>query len=194
MTGKVNLNEKADALRRFIRRESRMPGYGEMLRVFGYCSKNAVFGLLLKLEEAGYIRKKNGKISPTDRLAGTIKLLGTVQAGFPTPAEEELLDTLTLDEFLIKRPEATFMLKVTGDSMIEAGIQPGDLLLVERNQRPRTHDIVVAEVDGEWTLKYFVRDRRGVRLEAANKKYGTIYPRETMKIGGIVRTVIRKYD
>ena len=71
----------------------------------------------------GYVTKSRaGKIAATDKLIGSIKLLGAVQAGFPSPAEEELVDTLSLDEFLIENPEATFMLTVTGDSMIEAGI------------------------------------------------------------------------
>ena len=75
-------------------------------------------------------------------------------AGFPTPAEEELVDTITIDEFLINNKEATYMLKVSGDSMIDAGIQPGDMVLVERNRNAKEGDIVIAEVDNEWTMKY----------------------------------------
>ena len=59
---------------------------------------------------------------------------------------------------------------------------------------PRTNDIVIAHVDGEWTMKYFIRDEGGVRLEAANKKYQPIVPRTSLEIGGVVRTVIRKYN
>jgi len=141
----------------------------------------------------GYLTKRRGKIAATSRLTGTVKLLGAVQAGFPSPAEEELIDTLSLDEFLIERPEATFMLKVSGDSMLEAGIHPGDLVLVERGVAPRSNDVVVAQVDGEWTMKYFIRDRKGVRLEPANRKYKAITPRSSLEIGGVVRCVIRKY-
>jgi SOS-response transcriptional repressor LexA len=61
---------------------------------------------------------------------GSTKILGTVAAGFPSPAEGELVDTITIDEFLIVNKEATYMLKVSGDSMIEAGIHPGDMVLV----------------------------------------------------------------
>jgi len=194
MPRKTNLQEKISKLRIFVGREKRMPGYNEMLKLFGYRSKNAVFGLVQRLHEQGYISKTGRKIAPTGKLVGAVRLLGAVPAGFPSPAEEELLDTLSLDEFLVKKPEATFMLRVTGDSMIEAGIHPGDLVLVEKGSIPRNHDIVVAQVDGEWTLKYFIKDASGVRLEAANRKYPPLRPKTSLEIGGVVRTVIRKYD
>jgi repressor LexA len=189
----IHLEEKVRQLRGFYRREGRLPGYNEMLRLFGYRSKNAVFGLLRRLQEHGYLLKRRRKIAPTGRLTGGTRLLGAVQAGFPSPAEEELVDTLSLDEFLVKKPEATFMLTVSGDSMLDAGIHPGDIVLVERGATPRSGDIVVAQVDDEWTLKYFVRSAGGVRLEAANRKYKPIVPERSLAIGGVVRTVIRKY-
>lgn len=194
MPRKTNIQEKVSKLRAFYVAERRAPGYNEMLKIFDYRSKNAVFCLLRRIESLGYIRISGGRIAFTGKLTGSIRLLGSVQAGFPSPAEEELVDTLSLDDFLVERPDATFLLKVTGDSMVDAGIQPGDLVLVERGRAPKTNDIVVAEVDGEWTMKYFVRDRSGVRLEAANKAYATIRPRQSLNIGGVVRSVIRKYD
>jgi len=164
-----------------------------MLKLFNYRSKNAVYGLLLKLDEEGYIVKRRRKIALTGKITGSIRLLGAVQAGFPSPAEEELLDTLSLDEFLVDRPEATFMLKVTGDSMIDAGILPGDIVLIEKGGAPKNNDIVIAQVDGEWTMKYFVKKGREVRLEAANKNFKPIRPKNSLEIAGIVRTVIRKF-
>jgi repressor LexA len=163
-----------------------------MLTLFGYRSKNAVHGLIEKLVEQGYLAKQGHKLAMTGRLTGALRLIGTVQAGFPSPAEEELLDTLSLDEFLISKPEATFLLKVTGDSMLEAGILPGDMVLVERGAEPKANDIVIAQVDGEWTMKYFSRDEQGVRLDPANPKYRPIRPARTLEVGGVVRSVIRK--
>jgi len=161
----------------------------------GFRSSNAAFEFLQRLVREGYVRKApNGKVSPTARLIGTVRLLGTVAAGFPSPAEEELADILSLDEFLIRRPESTFLLVVSGDSMIEAGIHPGDLVLVERGTTPKNNDIVVAQVDDEWTLKYFHRDEQGVRLDPANRKYPSIRPTRSLVIGGVVRAVIRKYN
>lgn len=194
MPKKLGFAEKVRRLRDFFRRQRRVPGYSEMMSIFDYRSKNAVHGLLRKMEQHGYIRLDEGRIALTSRLSGEVRVLGSVQAGFPSPAEEQLVDTLSLDEFLITRPEATFMLKVTGDSMIDAGIHPGDLVLVEKGTSPRNNDIVVAQVDGEWTMKYFIKDKTGVRLEPANKKYKTIRPRNSLEIGGVVRSVVRKYD
>jgi repressor LexA len=181
-------------LREFYRRHGRNPGYNEMLELFGYRSKNAVFGFLRKLHEDGYIVKRGRKFSLTVRITGGLRLLGTVQAGFPSPAEEELADVMSLDEFLIKKPEATYMLTVSGDSMIDAGIHPGDLVLVERGATPKNRDIVIAQVDDAWTLKYFMKDERGVRLEPANQKYAAIIPSRSLVIGGVIRTVIRRYE
>jgi len=101
---------------------------------------------------------------------------------------------MSLDEFLIKKPEATYMLTVSGDSMIDAGIHPGDLVLVERGATPKNRDIVIAQVDDAWTLKYFIKDERGVRLEPANQKYAAIIPSRSLVIGGVIRTVIRRYE
>jgi SOS regulatory protein LexA len=195
MPRKLDVGEKVGRLRQFLRRERRMPGYAEMLEIFGYRSKNAVHGLLRRLQEYGYlVKSREGKVSPTGKLSGTIRILGAVQAGFPSPAEEELVDVLSLDEFLVRRPEATFLLTVSGDSMIEAGIHPGDLVLVERGRTPKSGDIVVAQIDGEWTLKYYTKDKGGIRLDPANKKYKPIRPRQSLVVGGVVRAAIRKYE
>ncbi len=190
---KTNKNEKVSALKDFYSRERRVPGYNEMLKLFNYKSKNAVYGLLRRLESEGYISIKSRKISLSGRITGQVRLLGAIQAGFPSPAEEELLDTISLDEFLIDKPDATFMLKVSGDSMINAGIHPGDLVLIERGCQPKNNDIVIANVDGEWTIKYYFRDGKNVRLEPANSKYQTIRPKDSLEIAGVVKTVIRKY-
>ncbi len=114
MPRQTDIAEKVRKLRTFYGQHRRAPGYAEMLDLFGYKSKNAVHRLLARFDELGYIDKQGHKFALTDRVTGHVQLLGTVQAGFPSPAEEELLDTLSLDEFLIERPEATFMLKVTG--------------------------------------------------------------------------------
>ena len=85
------------------------------------------------------------------------------------------------------------MVKVTGDSMIGAGIMPGDLVIVERGRDPRPGDIVIAEVDGEWTMKYFSKKGNRIFLQAANKKYAPVFPNEKLSIGGVVIANVRKY-
>ena len=77
--------------------------------------------------------------------------------------------------------------------MIEAGIQPGDLVIVERTNSPKVGKIVIAEIDGEWTMKYLRRNASGLYLEAANKAYKDIYPEEDLKVAAVVKGVIRKY-
>lgn len=121
------------------------------------------------------------------------RLLGTVAAGFPTPSEDELGETLSLDDFLIEAPEASFLLRVSGDSMIDAGIVPGDLLVVDRSATPREGQIVVAEVDREWTVKYLRKKNGKFYLEAANKKYPDINTFDELQVTAVVKGVVRKY-
>ncbi len=194
MPKKIDLSEKIEQLRLFFRQEGRPPSYAEMADLFGYHSKNAVYGPVKQLIELGFLEKSgNGQILFTGKLTGAVKLCGTVQAGFPSPAEEEYADTINLDQYLVRRPESTYLLTVSGDSMIDAGIQPGDLVLVEKGGAPKKNDIVIAQVDGEWTMKYFGQDSSGIYLDPANTNYPRIRPEQTLTIGGIVRAVVRKY-
>ena len=182
-----------DALRRFWRANHRMPTYSEMTRLFGYRSKNAAFRLAKKLIEEGYVEKdETGRLMPKGERLG-IPLLGYVQAGFPTPAEEELIDTLSLDEYLVENPDASFMLKVSGDSMIDAGIHEGDVVIVEKGPRPKNGDVVLACVDNEWTLKYYQKRGKEVELVPANDKYPVIKPKNELTLGGVVKSMIRRY-
>jgi repressor LexA len=104
-----------------------------------------------------------------------------------------MLDTMSIDDYLIKNKEASYMLRVKGDSMIEAGIREGDMVIVERREEARDGDIVIAEVDGGWTMKYFRSRAHKVWLEPANKNFKPIYPEGEMKIAAVVRGVVRKY-
>ena len=177
----------------FYRKNMRMPSFREISRITGLKSTNAVSKLIDRLAARGILKKDaSGKLLPRQPW-GSTKILGTVAAGFPSPAEEELVDTITIDEFLISNKEATYMLKVSGDSMIEAGIRPGDMVLVERNRTPKEGDIVIAEIDHEWTMKYLKRQKGEMVLEPANKRYKTIVPSAELNIAAVVIAVIRKY-
>jgi repressor LexA len=182
-----------NAIIKFYEKRKRLPSYSEILSATGLKSKNAVYKLVGKLCEAGYLaRDRAGKIIPGDKLFA-LPILGTVEAGWPSPAEEELIDTMTLDDYLINRREATYILHVQGDSMIDAGIMPGDLLLVERGRDPKEGDIVVAEIDHAWTLKYFRKTNGKIFLAPANKKFKPLLPTEELKIAAVVVANIRKY-
>lgn len=115
------------------------------------------------------------------------------QLQFEAISSEDLIDTLSLDEYLIDKPEASFLLKVSGDSMIEAGIFEGDLVIVERGVRPKNGDIVLACVDNEWTLKYLRRTGKEYELVPANPKYPVIHPENELSLGSGVRAAIRRY-
>ena len=95
----------------------------------------------------------------------------SVAAGFPSPADDYIDSGIDLNEVLIRHPSSTFFLRVSGDSMVEAGIQHGDLLVVDRSLEPRPGLIVVAVLDGSFTLKRLARHRGRLRLEAANSAY-----------------------
>lgn len=179
-------------LRQFYREKKRAPNFTEISELFGYRSKNAAFELVNKLIHKGLL-KKDGKGKLLLDAFGGVRLLGTVQAGWPSPAEEELVDTMNLDEYLIRHPEQTYLIKVTGDSMMDAGIHEGDLVIVERGRAAKDRDIVIAQVDGEWTMKYYEKRGNAVRLIAANKKYPPIVPKRELTVGGVVTAVIRKY-
>jgi repressor LexA len=177
----------------FYKTNHRLPSYREMLQLFGYKSTNAVYRLVQKLIDQDILAKDSaGKLIPGSKLSG-VKLLGTVAAGWPSAAEEELVDTMTLDDFLIGNRSATYMLTVSGDSMIDAGIQPGDIVLVERGRTPKTNDIVIAEIDSGWTMKYLRKEKDKTYLEAANKKYPPFFPNEELNIAAVVTAVVRKY-
>lgn len=178
-----------------------MPVYTEIMKLVGFKSKNAVSKLIDKLIDEGVLDKdSSGRLIP-NKLIGEVPLLGLVEAGFPSVAEESLLDTMNIDDYLIQNKDSSYLLKVKGESMIDAGIQEGDMVIAEKvnpegsahTKEVRDGDIVIALVDGGWTMKYY-RNRLGkVYLEPANKNFKPIYPENELEIAAIVKGVIRKY-
>jgi repressor LexA len=170
-----------------------MPHDSEFMAITGLCATHAVCTRVERFVDHVLLdQEATNRLLPGSLLTG-LPILGTVAAGFPSPAEEELADTMSLEEYLIRNKDATYILKVTGNSMMDAGILPGDLLLVERGAQPRDGDIVIAQVDRAWTMKYFRRRGAHVFLEAANTDYQPIHPQEELTIAAVVRAVIRKY-
>ncbi len=186
-------NQRKEELVQYYKKYKQLPTYDELVELFHLRSKGSLHKYIQKFIDDELIGKSDtGKLIPTTKLYG-LRVLGSVQAGFPTAAEEEDVDTMSLDEYLIGNPQASFMLTVSGDSMIDAGIMEGDMVIVDRGRVPKSGDIVVAEVDHDWTLKYFIKRGSTLFLRAANKKYPDIHPQEELKIGGVVTSVIRKY-
>ena len=118
---------------------------------------------------------------------------GCVQAGFPSPAEDLAAKRVDLNAVLIKHPQATYLMRVRGDSMVDAGIADGDTLVVDRSIKPCHGHVVVAVVDNEFTVKRLWRRGSKVKLEAANRTYPDIVPRDgqTIEIWGVVTNAIK---
>jgi DNA polymerase V len=117
-----------------------------------------------------------------------------VPAGFPSPAADYEQDRLDLNRHLVKNPVATFFVRVTGDSMLGAGIHHGDLLVVDRSLQPRDKNVVIAVVDGELTVKRIRINRRKITLEPENRDYVAreITEETEFEVWGVVTNVIHQ--
>ncbi|MFH1284711.1 MAG: transcriptional repressor LexA [Candidatus Peregrinibacteria bacterium] len=200
------LTEKQEAVRAFI--EEYQMAYGksptlrEMREHFNVSSDNSILKHLKALEEKGVIQKDD---TPRGiRLLDAVKqklvsggvnlpILGSVPAGGPVITDEYVKGWMSVGEDLAKNAEDYFMLEVTGNSMIEAGIYEGDLVLVDCKKESQEGDVVVALVDNENTLKRLVRKDRKFYLKAENKNYKDIHPVSELTVQGVVTALIRRY-
>lgn len=115
-----------------------------------------------------------------------------VQAGFPSPAFDAPFETLDVAQYLVPNPASTFFVKVTGESMRDAGIFPDDVLIVDRSEEPRNGDVVVAAVDGEFTVKRLYKTGQEVELRPENRRFAPIKITEetNLIVWGVVKKVI----
>lgn len=186
-------NEYKNKLVSFYESQKRMPTYSEMMTLFGFKSKNAVYRLIQKFLDGGLVTKDTmGHLIPST-LFTEIPILGSVKAGFPSDTEEVFETTINLNDFLIRKRGETYIVEVDGDSMIDAHIADGDMVIAERATDAKDGQIVIAEVDGEFTMKYFKKEGSKIWLEPANKNFKPIYPKNDFHIMAIIKGVIRKY-
>lgn len=181
---------RLEKLKSFYKKHRRLPSYSEMLNLFQLASKNAIHKIVKKWLELNLLEKVNNKLAPTRKFF-QLPLLGLVKAGFPAGAEE-VVDFISLDDYLIDRPQASFLLKVSGDSLKGVGIFPDDLVVIEKKQEAHSGEIILALIDREWTLKIFQKRGKKVYLQSANDKYPSFYPKEELQIFGVVKGVVRK--
>src|SRR3989338_279283 len=186
------MNDRLPKLKTFYKKHKRLPSYSEMLNLFNLSSKNAIFKIIHKLIESGFLKKEENKLAPTSKFFA-LPLVGLVKAGFPILAEENR-DYLTLDEYLIEDPQSAFLLKVSGDSLIGLGIFDGDIVIVHKKRHALPGDVVLAQIDREWTLKILRSEVIKHYLESANPKYPPFYPRNELQIFGVVKAVVRKFN
>ena len=118
----------------------------------------------------------------------------TVQAGFPAPGEDTK-ERVDIAAYLVRRPESTYFIRVAGDSMTGAGIFDGDMLVVDRSLEPSSGDIVIAVINGEFTVKRFYRNGSGIELRAENPRFKKIPLSEgmEMEIWGVVTSAVKSF-
>ncbi len=118
-----------------------------------------------------------------------------VSAGFPSPADDHVEQRLNPSDYLVKNDTATFFVRAKGDSMIEVGIFDNDVLVIDRSRTPQTGDIVLAVLDGEFTVKTLGRSRKSVKLIPANRNYPVIEIKkgQSLEIWGVVTGSMRKF-
>ena len=186
------LKSKLAKIRQYYRQNKVMPTYEELCALFDFKSKNAAFKLVAKMVDEGYIEKmEKGRLKPGEKFLGT-PLFSSVPAGAATAEEGVELDRVDLNEYLVTKPDDTVMIRVRGDSMEDAGIVDGDVVVVHKGAHARLNDIVVAVVDGDFTVKFLDTEKGQPVLRAANANYSVIRPRQKLEIFGKVVGVVRK--
>jgi repressor LexA len=149
--------------------------------------------VLKRLRDAGFLeRTPDGRWTPTARFFERPLADAPVPAGLPT-ATANSGDECAIDAWLVRKPSLTVLIPVTGDSMIDAGIHPGDRVVVERDAPARPGDVVVAVVDNEFTLKTLAVENGEAVLHPANPAYPILRPGDRLQIFGVVVGLIRNY-
>jgi repressor LexA len=169
-----------------------LPSHAGICELVGFRSKAASAKLVARLRDAGYLRlAPDGRVAPDERFFER-HLVTTVRAGAPDSSQDEGFEALTIDRFLIDKPSATVLVRVKGESMRDAGILHGDLVVVERGREARPGEFVVALIDGALTLKEFDwKDGQPV-LIPHNPEFKPIVARFDLEIVGVVTGVVRK--
>ncbi len=203
------ITEKQEAVLKFIEnyqmKFGKSPTLREMREHFQVASDNSILKHLKALREKGYLEKDDtprgikmlNSVKEKFEAAANmtrIPLLGTIPAGGPVISDEYVMDYFEVGNDLLKKPQGSFALRVSGLSMIDAGILEGDFVIANRDVTAKNNDVVVALVDGSNTVKRYRKDGNHVWLEAANKDYQDIQPGEYLEIQGVVTAVIRMYQ
>lgn len=170
-----------------------LPSYSAVGALVNFNSKASVAEMVLRLKARGFLESSpDRRLKPGPRFFERT-IAESVQAGVPTPVPDAVHETLTIDEHLISNPSKTVLIKVKGESMIDAGIRSGDVVVVEKRASANVGDIVVAIVDNEFTLKRLDREKGRLVLRAENKAYPVIRPKEDLEVFGVVVGLFRKY-
>jgi len=188
-------HEHLATLQRYYAQHRVLPSYARLMEILGYASKSAVKKVLERLEAAGMLeRTPDGDWAPTERFFERVVANEPVPAGMPVTTLDDGVEQMTIDRYLIQEPGQTVLIRVKGDSMVEAGIHEGDLAVVKKTTQVSIGEIVVAIVDDEYTLKTLARDKGGYHLLPANKSYAPIRPEGKLEIYGVMVGLVRRYQ
>ena len=169
-----------------------LPSFEQIAKDFGFKHKNSVWQYFNKLKEEDLIQEKNNRFFINKDLFGAVLFSSVVKAGFASVADDYIEKRVSLDESFEINSPSTFLFTVSGDSMINLGIYEGDKVIVKKSNTARDGDIVIAFIDGGYTLKTY-RNRQGkVWLEPANENYPNLYPKEQLVIFGVAQGIVRR--
>jgi len=182
-------------LRDYYAQNRHIPPFQRICELMGFGSKNAASGLMARLEKAGFVTKApdNEAWIPGNRFFERSLAESPVRAGAPDMIEGTQGDLFLIDQYLIRQPSSTIMVPVKGDSMVNAGIHDGDLVVVERGKAAKAGDIVVAVVDEAFTLKELIVEKGKFALKPHNPAYPVIRPQGQLEIFGVVVGLVRRY-
>lgn len=187
--------EYLDRLRDYYAESRRLPTQQRICELIGFASKTAAKKLLERLEKAGFVERTpdDDAWMPTPRFFERHLADMTVRAGAPDMIEASPGELFLIDQYLVRQPSQTIMVPVKGDSMSDAGIHDGDLVVVERARAAKAGDFVVAIVDSEFTLKELITEHGEFALKPHNPAYPTIRPQGQLEIFGVVTGLVRRY-
>ena len=170
-----------------------MPSYATLGELVGLSSKASVAELVLRLKAERLVESTpDRRLKPGKRFFER-PIQESVHAGMPHPAFDSRPDTVSIDDYLVYHPSKTTLITVKGDSMIDAGIHDGDIVVVEKRATANVNDLVVAIVEGDFTLKRLGREKGRMVLIPENKAYPVIRPKEDLEIFGVVVGQFRRY-
>src|SRR2546421_3530375 len=171
------------ALQDYYAAHRALPSYSSIGTLLGLRSKASVAAVVARLKLGGFVESTpDRRLAPTRRFFERPLADSPVHAGLPNPIDDAPTDALTLDDYLIERPSQTVLVRVKGDSMQDAGILDGDLVVVEKRAAAQRGDIVVAIVDNQFTLKRLESESGQFVLKPENKAYPTIRPEGALEI------------
>ena len=172
-----------------------IPSYTAMGKLWGISAKSWVASCVTRLKDEGYLKlTPDRRLRPGARFYERRLAHAPVRAGLPNAALEDGYDLVTIDDYLVRLPSKTTLVRVKGDSMVDAGIFEGDLVVVEQQPNANIGDVVVAIVDDEFTIKYLERERGTFVLKPANKAYPTIRPKGKLEIFGVMVGLVRRVE